>query len=177
MLSKCLRHRGKGFVGELLILSAKGSSAFPPAVSAICPPPRSNRGTPNSSSSALICWVIAGCVSNSSSAARLKFRCCATALNTRMRKFSIMTLSVSCFPSNSNQLGTCLMTIVFYVEACLSLCWLRAGNGIQGLTGDCTGNKRGEQIAWQNNRQKMPLPGKFYCHQSRHQRSVRHRSH
>jgi hypothetical protein len=51
------------------ILPAKGSSAFPPAVRAICPPSRSNRGMPNSSSSALICWVTAGCVSKSSSAA------------------------------------------------------------------------------------------------------------
>ena len=55
-----------------------------------------------------------------------------------------------------------------YVQTYLSSCWIRAGNGVQGLTRDCTSNQRGEQIAWQNDRQKMPLPGKFYCHQSCH---------
>jgi hypothetical protein len=65
------------------------------------------------------------------------------------------------------------MTTVFNLEAYLSLCWFQAGNGIQGFTRDCTGNERGERIAWQNDRQKMPLPGKFHRHQSRHERSVR----
>src|SRR5260370_11430519 len=46
------------------------------------------------------------------------------------------------------------MITVSYVKNYLSLRWLRAGNGIQGLTRDCTSNQRGEQIAWQNDRQK-----------------------
>src|ERR1700721_1149504 len=159
------------------ILSAKGCSAFPPAVSAICPPPRSNSGTPNSSSSALICCVIAGWVSKSSSAARLKLRCCATALNTRMRKFSIMPCPSPVFASNSNQLGTCLMIIVSFVQDDLSLRRLGAGNGIERLTRDSTGNQRGDQTAWQNDREQMPLTGKFYRHQSRHKGSVCHSGH
>jgi len=41
---------------EILHLSGEGQQRFPPDVNVTTPPRRSNNGTPNSSSSALICW-------------------------------------------------------------------------------------------------------------------------
>jgi hypothetical protein len=72
------------------------------------------------------------------------------------------------FRLNSSQVGGCMMITVSNVKNQFSLCWLRAGNRIQGLARDCTSNQRGEYSARQNDRKEMPLPGKFYRHQSRH---------
>ena len=73
----------------LAMSSAKGSRAAPAAVREIFPPVRLKSAASSSASSALICWVTAGCVRSSSSAALRKFSWWATVRKTRRRKFSM----------------------------------------------------------------------------------------
>ena len=54
--------------------STKGSKAAPAGVREILPPVRLKSAASNSASSALICWVTAGCVRSNSSAALRKFK-------------------------------------------------------------------------------------------------------